>query len=221
METKKHPHLNLDKKRTQYTQIGLIGSLALVLIAFEWRSYDANEFDFGGLVMEDIEEEIIPITEREVIPPPPPPPVEELLVVKDDEKIDNELEVKDKEVDENTKVIEYKQEEEDLPDDVPKLWVEQMPKFGNGDADLLNYLAKNIRYPQMALESGISGIVHVKFVVDKKGKVGDVQILRGIGGGCDKEAIRVIESMPMWTPGKQNRKYVSVYYTVPVRFVLK
>ena len=221
METKKYARFNLEKKRTQYTQIGLVVSLALVLIAFEWRSYDANEFDFGGLVIEDVEEEIIPITEREIKPPPPPPPVEELLVVDDKEKMEDELEVVDKEVDEDTKVIEYQQEEEDLPDDVPVYWVEKMPKFGNGDADLLNYLAKNIRYPQMALESGISGIVHVKFVVDKKGKVGDVQILRGIGGGCDKEAIRVIESMPMWTPGKQNRKYVSVYYTVPVRFVLK
>ena len=96
-----------------------------------------------------------------------------------------------------------------------------MPKFGNGDADLLNYLAKNIKYPQMARESGISGIVYVKFVVDKKGKVGDVQVLRGIGGGCDKEAVRVVKTMPDWTPGKQRGKTVSVYYNLPVRFVLR
>ena len=96
-----------------------------------------------------------------------------------------------------------------------------MPMFGAGESDLLNYLARNIKYPQMAKESGISGIVYVTFVVGKNGKVGDVRILRGIGGGCDKEAIRVVKSMPDWKAGKQRGKPVSVQYNLPVRFVLR
>lgn len=220
MEPKKHPDADLEKKRGLFIQIGLIAALAIVWISLEWRNYETNVFDLGALMMEDIEEEIIPITEREIKPPPPPPPVEELIIVEDEEEIEEELEVEDMEVDEDTE-IEIIEEEEEIEEDVIFQVVEQMPKFGSGDADLLTYLAKNIKYPQMARESGISGIVYVKFVVDKKGKVGDVQVLRGIGGGCDKEAVRVVKTMPDWTPGKQRGKTVSVYYNLPVRFVLR
>jgi len=220
MEPKKNPDADLEKKRGLFIQIGLVAALSIVWIALEWKNYETNAFDLGTLMMEDIEEEIIPITEREIKPPPPPPPVEELIIVEDEEEIEEELEVEDMDVDEDTE-IEIEEEEEEIEEDVIFQVVEQMPQFGNGDADLLNYLAKNIKYPQMARESGISGIVYVKFVVDKKGKVGDVQVLRGIGGGCDKEAVRVVKSMPDWTPGKQRGKTVSVYYNLPVRFVLR
>ena len=215
----KKPEVDLDKKRGLYTQIGLITTLAIVWLALEWRSYESNTYDLGALMMEDIEEEIIPITEREIKPPPPPPPMEELVIVEDEEEIEEELEIEDMEVDEETE-IEIVEEEEEIEDDVIFQVVEQMPKFGSGDADLLNYLSNNIKYPQMALESGISGIVYLKFVVDKEGKVGDVQILRGIGGGCDEEAVRKVKGMPSWSPGKQRGKPVSVYYHLPVEFSL-
>jgi len=201
-------------------QIGLITALAVVWLALEWRSYESNAFDLGDLMMEDIEEEIIPITEQENKPPPPPPPVEELVIVEDEEEIEEEMEIEDMEVDEDTE-IEIIEEEEEIIEDQIFTIVEKMPQFGKGEADLLNYLAKNIKYPQMAKESGISGIVYVTFVVNKQGKVDKVKVLRGIGGGCDKEAVRVVKGMPDWKPGKQRGKPVSVQYNLPVRFVLR
>ena len=191
----------------------------MVWASFEWRTYEVNSFDLGALMVDDIEEEIIPITEREIKPPPPPPPVEELIVVDDKEELKKELEVKNIEVDEGSK-IEIPDEPENLPDDITYVRVQKMPQFGNGDADLLNYLAKNIKYPRRALELGISGIVYLKFVVDKKGNVRDVQLLRGIGGGCDEEAVRKVKAMPNWKPGKQMGKPVNVYYNLPVKFTL-
>ena len=218
MKAKKHPKADLEKKRGLFVQIGIIVTLAMVWASFEWRTYEVNSFDLGALMVDDIEEEIIPITERE-IKPPPPPPVEELIVVDDKEELKKELEVKNIEVDEGSK-IEIPDEPEDLPDDITYVRVQKMPQFGNGDADILNYLAKNIRYPREAIELGISGIVYLKFVVDKKGNVGDVQVLRGIGGGCDEEAVRKVQAMPKWTPGKQMGKPVNVYYNIPVKFTL-
>lgn len=97
-------------------------------------------------------------------------------------------------------------------------YVEQMPapKF-----DLNSYLTKNLHYPKEAREENVEGRVIVKFVVNKNGSVGDVQVVRGIGGGCDEEAKRVISKMPKWKPGRQNGKPVKVYYTLPISFKLK
>ena len=87
MKQKKHPGADLEKKRGLFAQIGLIATLLIVWIALEWRNYDANAFDMGTLNMENIEEEIVPITERKVKPPPPPPPIEKLIIVDDQEEI--------------------------------------------------------------------------------------------------------------------------------------
>lgn len=98
--------------------------------------------------------------------------------------------------------------------------VEEMPGFPGGDEARLKFLQDNIQYPQVAKESGISGTVYVSFVVDSKGRVTDVKVLRGIGGGCDEEAVRVIKIMPHWNPGKQAGKPVRVQFTMPIRFTL-
>jgi len=219
MEPKKSPKADLEKRKNLYFQVGLIFTLAVIWFALEYKSYETSAFDLGDLMMDDIEEEIIPITEQEV-KPPPPPPVEELIIVEDEVELEEELEVEDMEVDEETE-IEIVEEEEEIDEDEIFTVVEQMPQFGGGDADLMNYLAKNIKYPAMAKESGISGIVYVTFVVNSKGEIVDVKILRGIGGGCDKEAVRVVKKMPKWKPGKQRGKPVSVQYNLPVRFVLR
>jgi len=96
-----------------------------------------------------------------------------------------------------------------------------MPEFPGGEGALHQYLAENIKYPQMAKESGIQGRVFVTFVVERNGKVTDVKVLRGIGGGCDEEAIRVVQNMPSWTPGKQRGKPVRVQFNLPVKFTLQ
>ena len=99
--------------------------------------------------------------------------------------------------------------------------VEEMPSFPGGDAARNKFLSENIVYPMQASENGIQGTVYVSFIVNTDGKTENIKILRGIGGGCDEEAMRVVKLMPRWKPGKQNGKMVSVFYTMPVYFKLQ
>ena len=99
--------------------------------------------------------------------------------------------------------------------------VEQMPQFPGGEAELMKYISNNIKYPPIAAENGIEGRVVVRFVVEKNGKVSDINILRSVDPSLDKEAARVIRSMPTWIPGMQNGRNVAVYYTLPVLFKLQ
>jgi periplasmic protein TonB len=99
--------------------------------------------------------------------------------------------------------------------------VQQKPEFPDGEKALLTYLAKNLKYPAIARENGIEGNVVVRFVVSKTGEIKNAEVLRTIGGGCDAEALRVVNSMPKWSPGKNNGKAVNVTYTLPVRFKLE
>ena len=96
-----------------------------------------------------------------------------------------------------------------------------MPGFPGGEEELFRFLGKNIKYPAMAKDAGIKGMVYVNFVVWIDGTIKDVKVLRGIGGGCDEEAMRVVKSMPKWKPGKQRGKTVPVSYNLPIRFTLK
>jgi periplasmic protein TonB len=98
--------------------------------------------------------------------------------------------------------------------------VEEMPSFPGGDEARIKFLQDNMKYPQMAKESGIQGTVYVTFVINEKGKVADVKVLRGIGGGCDEEAIRVVNIMPAWNAGKQSGKAVRVQFNMPIKFTL-
>ena len=99
--------------------------------------------------------------------------------------------------------------------------VEQMPMFPGGDAALMSYLAKNINYPTVAAENGVQGRVVIGFVVERDGSITDVNVLRGVDPSLDREAMRVVKSMPRWTPGKQNGSAVRVKYQVPVAFRLQ
>lgn len=96
-----------------------------------------------------------------------------------------------------------------------------MPQFPGGDKELLSYIAKNLHYPVIAAENGIQGKVFVRFVVSATGKVEDVTVVRSLDPNCDKEALRVICSLPQWIPGKQNGRNVPVYYTVPITFKIQ
>ena len=223
MEPKKSEKADLETKRGLFLQIGLVTALACVLLAFEWRSYDKGVRSLGELKLEDIPEEIIPITKQEDKPPPPPPPAPlEIKIVEDDVEIEDEVIIEDTEINQDTKmeVIEVQEEVVDEPEIFTI--VEEMPEFpGGGESALLKYLSGNIKYPPLARENNIQGTVYVTFEIDKSGKVKDVKILRGIGGGCDEEALRVVSRMPQWKPGKQRGKPVRVQYNLPVRFTLK
>ena len=98
--------------------------------------------------------------------------------------------------------------------------VEEMPQFKGGDEARIKFLTENIQYPQLAKEEGIQGTVYVTFVIDEYGLVTGAKILRGIGGGCDEEALRVVRKMPRWKPGKQSGKNVRVQFNMPIKFTL-
>ena len=97
--------------------------------------------------------------------------------------------------------------------------VENMPEFPGGRKNLMNYLAKNIKYPEEALKAKIEGRVFVNFIVEKDGSISHVKVLRGIGHGCDKESVRVVENMPRWKPGEQKGQPVRLSFNLPIKFV--
>ena len=107
----------------------------------------------------------------------------------------------------------------DVPEP-PEIFVQEMPSFPGGDAERQKFLYDHIIYPQGASENGIEGTVYIQFVVDTKGNITDVKILRGIGGGCEEEALRVVKMMPQWNPGRQNGRSVRVLYNMAIRFTL-
>lgn len=107
-----------------------------------------------------------------------------------------------------------------IVDDPVLIAVEEMPQFPGGDEELMRYIASNLKYPTFAQEMGIEGRVTLRFVVNKNGEVGSVDVLRSLDPLCDKEAIRVIKGMPKWIPGRQGGRAVAVYYTIPILFKL-
>ena len=223
MELKKSPQADLDRNKGLFTLIGLVFVLGILLIAFEHRASNDNIASLGELGDADFEEEIIPPTRQEEKPPPPPPKpkvVEILEIVEDDVELEEELDMDDSEADEETEVEEVEVEEEESDEVFQFAVIEDKPEFPGGMGKLMQYLGKNTKFPQIAKENNIQGRVFVQFVIDKKGKVVDVEIARGVDPYLDKEALRVVKSMPNWKPGKQRGKAVKVSYIVPINFKL-
>lgn len=222
MELKKSNNANIEKKRIPLIILGILFSTALVLVAFEWKTYETQVNSLGELDIDLIEEEIIPISQQQPPPPPPPPaPTTVIEIVEDEKEIEEELVIEDMEVDEDTEIEFIEDAQEEVVEEQIFTIVEEMPSFPGGDAALMKYLGSSIKYPAIAKDAGIQGTVYVTFVVNEKGEVKDTKVLRSIGGGCDEEAIRVVESMPKWKPGKQRGKPVKVQYNLPIRFTLR
>ena len=224
MEEKKSPKANLENKKLMFIQIGLIVSLAVAWAVFEIKSYDKIEFADVGRTVEVVEEEMVEITKQEQKPQPVEVPKQttQIQVVEDDVEVED-IEI-NADVDQNEVIEEYvapEIEEEDIQEAEIFTIVEEMPDFPGGTQKLADYLAKNIKYPQMARESGIQGRVFISFVVEPDGSVSNVNVMRSLGGGCDEEAVRVVKSMPKWKPGKQRGKPVRVSYILPVNFKLQ
>jgi protein TonB len=227
MEPKKSPKADLESKRNIFVQIGLVVSLGLCLLAFEWTSRVEQASSLGSVAEQEVEDEIIPITRQEEVKPPPPPPppkvVEVLNIVEDDVEIEDELEIQDTEADDETviDVAPVIQEEEEVDEGQVFFIVEDMPEFPGGELALRKFIANAVKYPVIAQENGIQGKVYVNFVVDKDGSIINARIARGVDASLDKEALRVVNSLPKWKPGKQRGKPVRVSYTVPINFVLQ
>ena len=185
--------------------------------------------------------EMLNMPKEDLPPPPPPPPPPEALVVKvkftapkvvEDTNVESdfgkqdllnqnkntevpteEVQVEEKEV--KTQVIEQKVEAEVF------LIVEEPPTFPGGESALYKWLGENLKYPEEAKELGIQGRVFVSFVVEPDGSTSNVVVKRGIGGGCDEEAIRIVKAMPKWAAGKQRGQPVRVQFNLPIKFTLQ
>ena len=230
---KKNPKFDLEKKRSYFTQLGLVISLLIVIVAFEWKTYDKTTSSLGTLDMLDLEEEIIPLTEKELKPPPPPPPPPpKITIVEDDIIIEEELEIEDAEIDEE-EIIEILEEEEE-----EELFnfavVEQQPIYpgcsesASKDENYIcfqrgigGHIKNNFEYPAIAKEMGISEKIFVEFVIDKSGKITSARVVRGEDRHLREEALRLVNSIPNMIPAKQRGKAVAVTFTLPINFSLQ
>ena len=230
METKKSDRANLEKKRSMFFQVGLLLALGLAFAAFEWQaSIHISDVEWelpssvDGITIE------IPVTRPDLPPPPPPQPRFELEIV------DNTIDLGDV----PDIVIDVEEGHNLLPTDVftltslveevePEIFLppflEEQALFNGKPAEdaFRSYIRQNLTFPQVALDNSISGRVFVQFVIDQRGNVVDVQVVRGVDPSLDNEALRLIRSTSgMWTPGKQSGKPVKVKYTFPISFQLR
>ena len=228
MEIKKSRKADLEGGKGLSILMGIVVGLAVLFVGFEWGTQEKTiQKDEGRADI--IAEEEIDITRQEETPPPPPPPVEQvaevLNVVEDDVEVENTdlLSSEDNQAEAQTQTYVppvVKVEEEEESSQQIFMVVEEMPEFPGGQAALMSFIAKSIKYPVVAQENGIQGRVTCSFVVNKDGSIVDAEVIRGIDPSLDKEALRVINTMPKWKPGKQRGKPVRVKFTVPINFRL-
>lgn len=224
MEAKKTPSADLTKKTGMFLNLGLAVAVGLTLVAFEWKSFDDGTIMDLGMGDDNFEELLdIPITEQP--PPPPPPPVEQPIIqeIPDEVEIEEKIEVNfDVDVKEETVIKEVVIAEAPVEEKADEIFdvVETQPNPPGGMSGWNQYLSKNLKYPTQARRMGIEGTVIVVFVINTDGSIQDVEVLRGIGGGCDEEAVKVVQEAPNWEPGKQRGRPVRTRMRLPIRFKL-
>ena len=220
MESKKNKKYELEPKRPLFFGIGMMISLSLALVAFEWKS------PIDPVVAFDVPEElpfepiIIPPT---IVEPPPTPKAIKIKPV--------EIEIPEAE---ETPLIDSEAKEEDVidvfipiektvetPDEAVRSFAEVMPTFEGGMENFYKFMGKNIRYPKTAKQMGVQGRVFVQFVVEEDGSLSDIHVIKGIGAGCDEEAVRVMEKVPNFIPAKQGDVRVRVQMVIPINFTLQ
>jgi periplasmic protein TonB len=224
MELKKNPQSDLSRKKNLFLNIGMVISLSLCLIAFEWKTYeDLSPVD---LSQSSKPEELIdiPIIEEKL---PEPPKIVEPEIRETKVEIEETLLTIETEIPQDA-VVEPPQPPAleapvEAPEEDPNIIIviaETQPAPVGGYEAFYKYISKNIKYPDQARRIGVEGKVFVQFVVDKDGSLTNVEVLKGIGSGCDEEAVRVIKSAPNWSPGKQRGRPVRVRMSVPIAFKL-
>lgn len=226
--TKKYEDVDIHKTYAgPIFTLGMAISLAIILTAFEWKTYDEAKVASLG-TLQDVAEEVIEIPPTEQKPPPPPKIVApEIVEVPDEEDIKQDLEV-DLSVEINQNTVVQKQEvvkveappvKEEEVEEIFTIVEESAEPIGGMEA-FYKYVTKNLKYPAQARRMGVEGKVFVQFVVDKDGSITEVKVVKGIGAGCDEEAVRVIESAPKWKPGKQRGRPVKQRIVLPISFKL-
>ena len=217
---KKNPKLDLLKRRPLFFNIGLCLAIGMALMAFEWKTtlttaiVEKTYIEFDNPTLE------IPPTVHPV--KPPPPKVFNLIETKQENIEEPEIDI-DVIIDEGTTIPDIVFIDEPKPEEAEIIWdiVESEPSFMNGGRTaFLKYVSERLRYPSHARKIGIEGKVFVQFVVDKSGQMTDIQVIKGIGAGCDEEVLRILKEAPKWSPGKQRGVPVKVRMVVPVHFQL-
>ncbi|MCR4680377.1 MAG: energy transducer TonB [Bacteroidales bacterium] len=226
MITKKTDRGNLDNKRTLFLLLGFVVVLGLVYAGFELF---ANEEKAAAFQMPD--DDFIEVKDEDVIatdqtPPPPPEPVQQqqavvLNIVEDNIKVSTDFDFS-QDVFQDDAIAEIEEEvevvEEETDATPPVYFTEEMPEFPGGMEALNSFLTKEIQYPEVARNNGITGTVLVEFVVERDGRVSNAKVKVPLYPDCDKEAVRGIMAMPKWKPGKNMGKPVRCFYQVPVTF---
>ncbi len=226
MKSKKTGKANLENKKGMLFMFGLVISLSIVLFAFEWKTKSKPTLIPNMPSNTTVDEMYIPpSTKEEKMLQKPTIEIQAIEIIGNDKIADVQFEFAPSEFDEPD--INFTKYLNALPENKPEeeetifIVAEQMPEFPGGEAALRSYLAKSIRYPLIAQENGVTGKVYVSFVINEKGGIEDVSLIRGIDSSLNKEALRVVRSLPTWKPGKQGGKAVKVRYTVPIVFELR
>ena len=229
MEIKKSEKANLENKKLLFLEVGLIISLLIVYVAFEWTSKETNTSLLEDNTQVLVEEEII---STNMDTPPPPPAAPKIPVLSDQiDIVDDEIELEDDmfmNLEDNAnlgvEIMDYVEVQEEAVEEeaIPFQLVEEKPSFQGGDANQFSkWVNSRLVYPEIAKENGVQGRVTLQFTVEKDGTVTKVKVLRGVDPSLDKEAVRVVSMSPKWKPGKQRDRAVPVTYTFPVIFQLR
>ena len=229
MEIRKSEKASLENKKLLFVEIGLVVSLLITYLAFEWTSKETNVATLDDTTQVVLEEEIIPITQET---PPPPPAAPKIPVLSDQiDIVDDEIELEDDmfmnledDASLGVEIMDYVEVEEEVVEEeaIPFQLVEEKPSFQGGDANQFSkWVNQRLVYPEIAKENGVQGRVTLQFTVEKDGSVTKVKVLRGVDPSLDKEAVRVVSMSPKWKPGRQRDRAVPVTYTFPVIFQLR
>ena len=230
MELKKKESLDLERKRPLFFNIGLAIALSLTIVAFNWKAeYKLIDLEAKGVEFEPTY--IIPATKISD-PEPPKPKMEKKevkkslqppVIVETDELEDDTKELLALDQNESNEDFDLSGVIEDIVDEVPEEvldFVEEMPSFPGGIQAFYQYVSKNMDYPARARRMGIEGKVFVQFIIDQQGNIIEATAVKGIGAGCDEEAVRVLEGAPQWNPGKQRGRAVKVRMILPISLKL-
>ena len=222
MLERKNPKSDVRRYSALFFNVGLVAALGLVLMAFEWKSITP----ITDITPDDLDSdwtELLDIPPTAHIPPPPPPVVNPVInEVPDTEQIEEKIEtiIDLDPVDIDYQLVFVEEPTKEKAEDVFDI-VEEFPKFNNaGQEEFLRYVSSKLNYPSQARRMGIEGKVFVRFIVDRTGKMTDIEVVRGIGAGCDEEVLRVLNAAPAWQPGKQRGVPVNVRMMIPVTFRL-
>lgn len=235
MRIKKTAEADLNNKRTLFTLIGLVLAFGFAYICFEWSDSKVEKLDEKDFVSSGNDEaDVIDATTQPEEEEPEPEQIEEkveeiledaLKVVEDDKVTTGDIKSTEGSLNDTIAPppppAASSSDDEEEEDKVIYTKVEKKAEFPGGKAELTKYLKKNLSYPQIAIDNNIQGNVVVKFVVSRTGDIKDVKVTRGVDPSLDDEAIRVVKSMPKWTPAEQRNKPCNSYFTLPVNFKLK